>query len=83
MGIEDCISFFTTRINIKYAFKPKKLKFKSVFDINPSRKSINLFNAYKVSNKEAESTLLTKEIKFGLINADILDCIKLLPEKWI
>ena len=64
-------------------FKPKKLKFKSVFDINPGRKSINLFNAYKVSNKEAESTLLTKEIKFGLINADLLDCIKLLPVQWI
>ena len=64
-------------------FKPKKLKFKSVFDINPGRKSINLFNAYKVSNKEAESTLLTKEIKFGLINADLLDCINLLPNEWI
>ncbi len=64
-------------------FKPKKLKFKSIFDINPGRKSINLFNAYKTSNKEAESTLLTKEIKFGLINADLLDCIRLLPEEWI
>ena len=64
-------------------FKPKKLKFKSVFDINPGRKSINLFNAYKVSNKEAESTLLTKEIKFGLINADLFYCIKLLPDEWI
>lgn len=64
-------------------FQPKKLKFKTIFDINPGRKSINLFNAYKVSNKEAESTLLTKEIKFGLINADLLDCIKLLPDQWI
>jgi hypothetical protein len=64
-------------------FKPKKVKFKTIFDINPGRKSINLFNAYKVSNKEAESTLLTKEIKFGLINADLLDCIKLLPDDWI
>ena len=64
-------------------FKPQKLKFKTVFDINPGRKSINLFNAYKVSNKEAESTLLTKQIKFGLINADLLDCIKLLPEEWV
>ncbi|AFZ38407.1 hypothetical protein Sta7437_4987 (plasmid) [Stanieria cyanosphaera PCC 7437] len=64
-------------------FKPKQVKFKTVFDIDPGRKSINLFNAFKVSNKEAESTLLTKEIKFGLINADLWDCIKLLPKIWI
>lgn len=64
-------------------FKPKQVKFKTVFDINPGRKSINLFNAYKVSNKEAESTLLTKEIKFALLNADLWDCIKLLPDEWI
>ncbi|VEP11220.1 hypothetical protein H1P_10005 [Hyella patelloides LEGE 07179] len=30
---------------------------------------LTFLNAYKVSNKEAESTLLTKEIKFGSIDA--------------
>ncbi|BAZ47376.1 hypothetical protein NIES4102_44220 (plasmid) [Chondrocystis sp. NIES-4102] len=77
------INALNTLILSDLNFQAKKLKFKTVFDINPSRKSINLFNAYKTSNKEAESTLLTKEIKFGLINADLLDCIKLLPNDWV
>ena len=64
-------------------FTPKKLKIKTLWDINPGRKSIGLFNAFKTSNPLASSTLLTQEIKFGLINPDIWDCIKLLPDDWI
>lgn len=64
-------------------FTPKAIKFKTKWDVNPNRLSINHFNAYKIGKQEAQSTLLTKEIKFGLINADLLDCINLLPDKWI
>jgi hypothetical protein len=65
------------------SFQPKKIKFKTIFDIDPGRKSIGQFNAYKTSNKEAASTILLKEIKFGLITADIWDSILCLPENWI
>lgn len=65
------------------SFKSKREKFKTIFDIEPSRRSISSFNAFKKSNKEAQSTMLLKEVKFGLINADIWDVIKLLPEDWI
>ena len=64
-------------------FTTKRLKVKTIWDIDPSRKSIGLFNAFKTSNPLAKSTLLTKEIKFGLINADLWDAIKLLPPDWI
>ncbi len=64
-------------------FSPKRLKIKTKWDINPGRKSIGLFNAFKTSNPLAASTLLTKEIKFGLINAALWDCIQLLPDEWI
>lgn len=64
-------------------FTPKKVKVKTLWDINPARKSIGLFNAFKTNNPLAASTLLTSEIKFGLINADLWDCIKLLPDEWI
>lgn len=64
-------------------FQPKKKKFKTIFDLNPNRKSINLFNAFKTNNPEASSTILTKQIKFGLINADLMDMIATLPDRWI
>jgi hypothetical protein len=64
-------------------FTPKTEKFKTVWDVNPSRLSINHFNAYKVGKQEANSTILTKECKFSLINSDLLECIKLLPDTWI
>ncbi len=65
------------------SFQSKKIKFKTIFDIDPGRKSVGQFNAYKTSNKEAVSTVLLKEIKFGVITADIWDCIKVLPESWV
>jgi hypothetical protein len=64
-------------------FTPKQIKFKTVWDKKPYQASIEQFNAYKTSDGEASSTLLRKEIKFGLVNADILDCLKLLPERWL
>jgi hypothetical protein len=64
-------------------FKPKKEQFKTVWDVNPSRLSINHFNAYKVGKQEANSTILTKECKFSIINSDLLECIKLLPDSWV
>jgi hypothetical protein len=65
------------------SFQSKKIKFKTIFDIDPGRKSVGQFNAYKTSNKEAVSTILLKEIKFGVITADIWDCIKALPKSWV
>jgi len=64
------------------AFKPKMMKPKTLFSINPNRKSICQFDAFKVSEAKAESTLLLKEVLFGFINQDILDCLSLLPSDW-
>jgi hypothetical protein len=64
------------------AFKESKIVFKTIFDARMSRKFVNDWNAYKTSNQEAQSTILTKECKFSLVNAELLDCIKLLPETW-
>ena len=64
-------------------FKPKREKSQTIWDKNPSKKHIGQFNAYKVSNKDAESVMLSKEIKFGLITADIWDVIKVLPDSWL
>ena len=64
-------------------FTPKKELFNTIWDKNPNQSYIEEFNAYKASDSEANSTLLTKEVKFGLINADLFDCIKLMPNLWI
>lgn len=55
---------------------------KTKWDKEESRKTIAHFNENKVSKSTAESTLLTKEVKFGLINQHIFECLKLLPEAW-
>jgi hypothetical protein len=62
--------------------RKERVTFKTIFDINPNRKSINKWNAYKVSSEDAQSTLLTKEIKFGLITYDTLQILKLMPDEW-
>jgi hypothetical protein len=64
-------------------FVAKKILCPTVSDLNPNRKSVEKFNAFKTPKKQAVSTLLLKQIKFGLVNADIFDCIKLLPNTWI
>lgn len=65
------------------AFKAKLIKVKTIFDKRKSTKSVEEWNAYKVRNGNAQSTLLTKECEFSLINAELLDCINLLPDEWV
>lgn len=64
-------------------FEPKSILCPTVKDLRASRKSIEQYNAFKTPKKQATSTLLTKQIKFGLINADTLDCLMLLPAHWV
>ena len=73
---------FNTLIMSDLRFVNKAILNPSVKDLNPSKKSVELFNAFKTPKKQATSTLLLKEIKFGLINADIIDCLSLLPNNW-
>lgn len=64
-------------------FKSKKEKIQKFSDkYNRNPKTIEKFNFEKIGKKGAISTLLTKEIKFGLINHDLLETIKLLPDSW-
>lgn len=63
-------------------FKPQSLKIPTLKDLSNTRQSIEKFNAYKTSKPQTTSTILTKDIKFGLINNDILECLKLLPDSW-
>ena len=64
-------------------FKNKREKFNTIWDkLKSNQEYLGEFNAYKVASKDAESTILTKQIKFGLITQDTIDCLKLLPEKW-
>lgn len=72
-----------TLILSNLGFTSKRELFNTVWDKNPNQSYIEEFNAYKASDSEANSTLLTKEVKFGLINADILDCINLMPDSWV
>src|SRR3569832_147374 len=63
-------------------FKPQSQTPPPLKDLSGNRQSIEKFNAYKTSKPQATSTILTKEIKFGLVNNDILEVLKLLPESW-
>ena len=73
---------FNTLIMSDLRFINKSVKCPDLNDINPNRKSIEMFNSFKTPKKGCVSTLLLKEIKFGLINADLIDCLKLLPRTW-
>ena len=64
-------------------FVNKREKFNTIWDKRLSSKSIQEFNAFKTAPKDAQSTLLTKEIKFGLITADLWSVIKVYPEVWV
>ncbi|WP_332984708.1 hypothetical protein [Microcoleus sp. A003_D6] len=55
----------------------------SRYGINDNKKVLGGFNNDKVGKKLAVSTLLLKEVKFGLVNFDILEAIALLPDKWV
>ena len=73
---------FNTLVMSDLRFVPKSIQCPSVKDLRPSKKSVELFNAFKTPKKQATSILLLKEIKFGIINADILDCLAVLPDSW-
>jgi len=64
-------------------FTPKKDYIQEKSGIPTSRKSIEQFNAEKTSKKQATSTILLKEIKFGLINHNVLEALNLLPKDWL
>ncbi|MCT7981595.1 hypothetical protein [Laspinema olomoucense] len=78
----DLKNAFNTLVLSDLRFKKEKVLMPNEFDLNESRKSIELFDAFKTPKKNATSTLLLKQIKFGLINQDTIDCLKLLPESW-
>lgn len=63
-------------------FKPKNIKQQNLYEVNDNRKSIENFNAYKTSKRQAQSTILTKEIKFGLITKSTIEALKKLPNEW-
>ena len=64
-------------------FKNKKEKVKTIWDKNPGKRIIEEFNAEKISTPQAQSTILTKEIKYGLITYDLWQAIQLLPSDWV
>jgi hypothetical protein len=55
----------------------------SRYGINDNKKVLGGFNNDKVGKKLAVSTLLLKEVKFGLVNFEILEAIELLPDEWV
>lgn len=63
-------------------FKPKNIKQQKLYEVNDNRKSIENFNAYKTSKRQAQSTILTKEVKFGLITKSTIEALKKLPQEW-
>jgi hypothetical protein len=63
-------------------FKPKNIKQQNLYEVNDNRKSIENFNAYKTTKRQAQSTILTKEIKFGLITKSTIEALKKLPQEW-
>lgn len=63
-------------------FKPKSVKQQSLYEVSNNRKSVEQFNAYKTSKRSAQSTILTKQIKFGLITKATIEALKKLPKEW-
>ena len=55
----------------------------SRYGINDNKKVLGGFNNDKVGKKLAISTLLLKEVKFGLVNFDNFEAIELLPDEWV
>jgi len=60
-------------------FKPKNIKQENLYDVSDNRKSIENFNAYKTPKRQAQSCILTKEVKFGLITKSTIEALKKLP----
>lgn len=63
-------------------FKPKSVKQQTLYEVSENRKSIEKFNANKTSKSAAQSTILTKQIKFGLITKATIEALKKLPNEW-
>lgn len=63
-------------------FKPKSVKQQALHEVSSNRKSIQKFNAFKTSKRQAQSTILTKEIKFGIITKATIEALKKLPTDW-
>ena len=63
-------------------FKPKAVKQQALYEVSDNRKSIENFNAYKTSKRAAQSTIMTKQIKFGLITKATIEALKKLPSEW-
>lgn len=64
-------------------FKPKAVKQQQLYEVNDNRKSIENFNAYKTTKRAAQSTILTKEIKFGIITKSTIEALKKLSDTWL
>lgn len=63
-------------------FQPKSIKQQKLYEVNNNRKSIESFNAYKTTKRSAQSVLLKKEVKFGLITKSLLEVINKMPADW-
>lgn len=63
-------------------FQKKNIKQQQFYEVSDNRKSVESFNAYKTSKRSAQSTILTKEVKFGFINHSIIEALKKLPPDW-
>ncbi|MBC1238498.1 hypothetical protein [Nostoc sp. 2RC] len=63
-------------------FKPKNIKQQKLYEICDNRKSIEGFNAYKTSKRQAQSIILIKQIIFGLISKSTIEALKKLPNDW-
>ncbi|MBD0386264.1 MAG: hypothetical protein ICV54_06975 [Nostoc sp. C3-bin3] len=61
-------------------FKPKNIKQENLYDVSDNRKSIENFNAYKTPKRQAQSSLLTKEVKFGFITKSTIEALKKQPD---
>jgi hypothetical protein len=64
-------------------FKPKAVKQQQLYEVSTNRKSVEKFNAFKTSKRAAQSTILTKQIKFGLITKATIEALKKLPHEWL
>lgn len=76
------INAINTLILSDLKFKPKAIKQQALYEVSDNRKSIENFNAYKTSKRAAQSTILTKQIKFGLITKATIEALKKLPLEW-
>jgi hypothetical protein len=74
---------FNTLLMSDLSFTGKRNRIKEKYSIPTTRKIIEQFNAEKTGKQLAESCVLLKEVKFGLVNHTILKVITdVMPEDW-